>query len=64
MAQHKLNAAEIPIGNETVVLAEDDAPLLNLTRSLLGRLGYRVFAFQSALAAREYLLNPDKPVTC
>ncbi|MCX8032143.1 MAG: response regulator [Thermoleophilia bacterium] len=62
VTRREVSTGEIPTGNENVVLAEDDVPLLDLTRSLLERLGYQVSAFQSALQAREYLLNTDKPV--
>ena len=54
--------AELPRGNERIVLVDDEAEIAATFRRLLLRLGYRVEAFTSSLVALEHIRShPDRP---
>jgi two-component system, cell cycle sensor histidine kinase and response regulator CckA len=46
-------APEVPGGNETILLVEDEAPVRSLARTLLERKGYHVIEADSGLSALE-----------
>ncbi len=50
----------VPGGSETILVAEDDAPLLNLTRTILEKAGYAVLtAIDGEDALRVFEEHPD-----
>jgi two-component system, cell cycle sensor histidine kinase and response regulator CckA len=51
-----------PLGTETVLVVEDEASLLRLTRELLDDLGYRVLEAPNGAAALELLERHPEPV--
>jgi CheY-like chemotaxis protein len=54
-------AGDIPVGNERVLLVEDDAPLLAAEKELLEELGYKVTAMKSGVEALEIIKAvPDR----
>ncbi|GAB4267577.1 MAG: hypothetical protein Kow0029_02130 [Candidatus Rifleibacteriota bacterium] len=63
----KKEKEELRIGNETILLIEDDALLLRLTNSMLARLGYNVLTAHSPEAALkivdDYQDNIDMVLT-
>lgn len=48
--------------NETVLLVEDEAAILNLTKRMLRQLGYRVIATDSSMEAISIVENHAEPV--
>jgi nitrogen-specific signal transduction histidine kinase len=50
-----LSLADIPLGNETILVADDDPTQREVADRLLGRLGYRVAAVSSGEEALTYL---------
>lgn len=54
-------AGDIPVGNERILLVEDDAPLLTVEKELLEELGYKVTAIKSGVEALEIIKTvPDR----
>lgn len=54
-------AGEIPVGNERILLVEDDVPLLAVEKELLEELGYKVTAIKSGVEALEIIKTvPDR----
>ncbi|MDQ1354290.1 MAG: domain S-box protein [Acidobacteriota bacterium] len=52
---------EIPVGNERILLVEDDVPLLAAEKELLEELGYKVTAIKSGVEALEIIKTvPDR----
>ena len=61
-AQPAPEKTEIPRGRERIVLVDDQAEIAATFRRVLLRLGYRVDAFTSPLAALEHIrAAPDRP---
>jgi len=52
--------AELPTGNETVLIVDDEKDLLQLTSQILNRLGYRTQLAENATQALEILKGDDK----
>jgi CheY-like chemotaxis protein/two-component sensor histidine kinase len=52
---------DIPVGNERILLVEDDVPLLAAEKELLEELGYKVTAIKSGVEALEIIKTvPDR----
>ncbi len=58
----KLNLEDVPVGHETIFLAEDDDAVRIVTRRTLELLGYEVFYADSGEKAIELCTHLEKPI--
>jgi len=57
----KDNGGPVPLGSERILVVDDEKALVEMTRQMLERLGYRVTAVTSSLEALELFRNrPDR----
>lgn len=50
-------SAEVPVGNEHIMLVDDEKPITNMLKRLLSRMGYRVSAFNDADQAIDFYIS-------
>ncbi|RPH39683.1 MAG: response regulator, partial [Desulfobulbaceae bacterium] len=60
LAQEDTSHDDLPMGTERILFVDDEKMLVEMARSLLGKLGYAVTAFNSSLEALEsFQQQPD-----